>query len=174
MKSDNTVLKRLKLFFTVIGFLCLQITQAQSIDAKLYDTDADAEKDIEIAVRKAKESKKQVLIQAGGNWCKWCIEFNRFCKNDAQIDSMIGANYIVYHLNYSKENRNEKVFANFMFPQRFGFPVFVILNTEGKQLHIQNSVYLEDGKSYSKTKVMEFLKQWNREALAPENYMNKK
>src|SRR5262245_6937580 len=97
-------------------------------EKKLYDPSADAEKDIAAAVKKANEENKYVLLQGGGNWCSWCIEFARFAKADPQIDSLINANFIWYHLNYSKENKNKKVFAAYGFPQRFGYPVFIILN----------------------------------------------
>ena len=44
----------------------------------------------------------------------------------------MNANYVVYHLNYSKENYNAKLLTKYNFPQRFGFPVFLILDGEGK------------------------------------------
>jgi hypothetical protein len=44
------------------------------------------------------------------------------------------------------------------YPQRFGYPVFVILNGDGERIHTQNSEYLENGKgSYDKNKVQSFL-----------------
>ena len=114
-----------------------------------------------------------MLIQAGGNWCSWCIEFARFSKVDIKIDSVIKASFIVYHLNYSKENYNKEAFAKYGYPQRFGFPVFIILNEKGERLNTQNSEYLEDGKkSYDKAKVLEFLKKWSPEALNPKQYGN--
>ncbi len=136
----------------------------------LYNPRADAAADIQQAVAVAKKENKHVLIQAGGNWCVWCLRFNKFTIEDPQIDSMIKANFVVYHLNYSKENKNESVFAKLGFPQRFGFPVFIILDQNGKNLHIQNSAYLEQGKGYNKEKVMEFLQQWSVAALDPKNY----
>ena len=45
-------------------------------------------------------------------------------------------------------------------PARFGFPVFVVLNGEGKVMHIQDSSYLEEGRGYNKDKVLRFFKNW--------------
>lgn len=144
-------------------------------EKKLYDPAADAEKDIAAAVKKAKAENKFVLIQGGGNWCSWCIEFARFAKADPQIDSLINASFVWYHLNYSRENKNEKVFASYGFPQRFGYPVFIILDGSGQRIHTQNSAYLEDGKkSYDKTKVLEFLQMWTPGSLDPKLYEPKK
>ena len=84
---------------------------------------------------------------------------------------MIKANYVVYHLNYSKENKNEKLLAKYGFPQRFGFPVFLILNEKGELIHTQNSGYLEEGKSYNTKTVIGFLNDWSPKALDPKQYM---
>ena len=138
--------------------------------ATLYHPEADAEKDIAAAVSQAGKENKFVLIQAGGNWCSWCIEFARFAKADHSIDSLIRKDFIWYHLNYSKENFNNKLFAKMKFPQRFGFPVFMVLDGKGELLHTQNSAYLEEDKGYSKSKVMEFLSHWAPAAFDPANY----
>jgi hypothetical protein len=84
---------------------------------------------------------------------------------------MIKNNFVWYHLNYSRENKNEVIFKKYGYAQRFGFPVFIILNENGERIHTQNSSYLEDGKSsYDKEKVMDFLKNWTPDALDSRNY----
>lgn len=155
------------IIFCLISSLC----NAQTEVIKLYNPDANAKKDIRAAVKKAKAENKYVLIQAGGNWCTWCIEFAKFCKADPKIDSVMNASFVWYHLNTSKENKNDKTFAKYGYPQRFGFPVFLILNQKGKRIHTQNSVYFEDGKkSYEKSKVLSFLEMWSPKALDPKMY----
>ena len=147
------------------------LSNAQKQESKLYNPWADAAKDIAAAIKKAKAENKYVLIQGGGNWCSWCIEFARFSKAYAKIDSVIKASYVVYHLNYSEDNLNKKTFAIYGYPQRFGFPVFIILDTTGKRLHTQASEYLEDGKkSYDKNKVQSFLEMWSPNSLNPKIY----
>ena len=55
------------------------------------------------------------------------------------------------------------MFAKYGYAQRFGFPVFIILDGKGGRVHTQNSAYLEDGKkSYDPEKVLDFLEQWSR------------
>lgn len=160
----------MKLFFTSVLLTFLWGITLANDSAKLYNPNADAENDIKQAIQKAKKENKHVLIQAGGNWCSWCIKFNTFTKNDKSIDSLINANYVVYHLNYSPENKNTAILKKYGFPQRFGFPVFLILNSSGKLLHTQNSAYLEEGKGYSKRAVTGFLKDWTPAALSPDSY----
>ncbi len=148
-------------------FSLISICSFAGDTTKLYNPNANAEADLKKIVAQAKQENKHVFIQAGGNWCGWCREFARFTKEDAKIDSLIKADYIVYHLNYSKENKNEKVFAKYGYAGRFGYPVFIILDERGQRIHTQNSVYLEKGKSYDDKKVFEFLSQWNYSALHP-------
>ena len=136
----------------------------------LYHPLENAAKEIKNSIKKAKLEKKHVLIQAGGNWCSWCIEFNRFTTKDNQMDSAIKTDYIVYHLNYSLQNKNYEIFKKYDFAFRFGFPVFIILDGDGKLLHTQNSAYLEEGKSYNKDKVLEFLGQWKPAFFDEKNY----
>ena len=154
-----------------IVFLMMISVAAIAQKSTLYNPEANAKMDIENALKKAKAEHKFVLLQAGGNWCPWCIEFHRFCSSDKQIDSIINANFVWYHLNYSKENKNEDLFKKYDYPQRFGFPVFIILNEKGERIHTQSSEYLEDGKkSYNKKKVISFLENWSPAALDPTKY----
>ena len=145
----------------------VNMLQAQEKKINLYNPYENADSAMAIVQTKASKAGKHVLIQIGGNWCGWCIEFNRFTTTDKQMDSLLKADFVVYHLNYSKENLNKKMLEKFGFPQRFGFPVFIVLDNNGKQLHTQNSSYLEKDKSYSKEKIMEFLQHWNAIALDP-------
>lgn len=161
---------------TIVVFVSIMLSirgMAGNIDSsKLYNPSANAEKDIVSCIKLAKQQNKHVLIQAGGNWCVWCLRFNKFIHDDKEIDSIVEKNFVVYHLNYSKENKNDKIFAKYQFPQRFGFPVFIILDAKGNKIHTQNSAYLEDGKGYSKQKVIDFFNSWTPEALNPNSYKN--
>ncbi|HKZ65274.1 MAG TPA: thioredoxin family protein [Chitinophagaceae bacterium] len=136
----------------------------------LYKPEENAEQKIAVAIQQAKAEGKHVFIQIGGNWCIWCARFNDFVTTDKPIDSLIKANYIVYHLNYSKENKNEKLLAKYGFPQRFGFPVFLVLDANGKLIHTQNSGYLEEAKGYNRKTVAGFFNDWAPKAFDPKQY----
>lgn len=161
--------------FLVSYFLSVFFLSTSAQDMKtfnLYKPEENAEIALNKAIKEANRIGKHVLIQIGGNWCVWCARFHEFVKNDPQLDSALKSGYIVYNLNYSKENINKNLMAKLGYPQRFGFPVFVVLDKEGKRIHTQNSAYLEQDKSYSKEKIMEFLNNWNSTALDPKQYIN--
>jgi len=144
---------------------------AQDPNIKLYTPSRDAKLQIDSALKIAKNQNKHVLLQIGGNWCSWCILLHKFYSSDFQLDSAISANYVVVHLNYSPENKNLEILKLLEFPQRFGFPVLVILDANGIRLHTQNTVYLEEGRGYSKEKLLDFLKAWSPDALNPKHYL---
>src|SRR5689334_4665879 len=96
--------KYVVLVLTLIG--SLEMYSQDMTKFRLYDPSADASQGIENAVKEAKTQGKHVFIQIGGNWCIWCARFNDFITHDEKIDSVIKASYIIYHLNYSKENFN--------------------------------------------------------------------
>jgi thioredoxin-related protein len=156
-------------FFVALLF-CGMIKAQDLSKFNLYRPTENAKAVIEKDVKLAKDSKKHVFIQIGGNWCIWCYRFNDLVTKDASIDSLVDANYVIYHLNYSEENKNEALLAKYGFPQRFGFPVFLVLDGDGKLLHIQNSAYLEKDKGYDREKVIEFFNNWSPSALDPKQY----
>ncbi len=160
--------------FLIITFLITNINFLFSQEkVEIYNTSLDGMKQIDEAIVKAASEHKNLLIQVGGNWCPWCIKFNKFCNDVPEIDSLIKASYIFVHLNYSKENKNPKPMERLGFPQRFGFPVLVIVNEKGERVHTQDSGLLEKNKGYDTLKVVTFLKNWTPDALNPENYKPK-
>lgn len=132
---------------------------------KPYDATENAEAKIAELVKKAKAENKNIILQAGGNWCIWCLRFNNFVQTTPELKEIVDENYLYYHLNYSPENKNEKVFAKYDNPgAKFGYPVFIVLDQNGKMIHTQDSAVLEEGKGYSKEKVKAFF-----EKLAPKS-----
>lgn len=160
-------MKKITLLFSLL-IICNIITGQEKI--KIYNPEADAKAEIKTATLKARAQKKHVLLQIGGNWCPWCIKLHKFIQDHPVIDSLIKADYEIVRVNYDTKNRNNELMQQLEFPQRFGFPVLVILDGYGKRLHTQSTAYLEKDKSYDIKKVKEFLMQWNKAALEPDTY----
>ncbi|MCF6366227.1 MAG: thioredoxin family protein [Bacteroidales bacterium] len=160
----------MKQLLGVVLVLFFMYSTSFSQKEKLYDVDANPNEQFDAAIKAAKNEGKHVMVQIGGNWCPWCYKFHDFYKNDADLDSMIKADYVVINVNYNPKNKHQ-LFEQLDFPQRFGFPVIVIADANGKRLHTQNSWYLEDGKgSYDREKFKGFLKNWTVKAVNPESY----
>ena len=156
-------------------FACLLLVSAVSVQAqsakpvekdayeKPYHPEADAAKDIEGLLIQAKAEQKNIIIQAGGNWCIWCLRFNNYIHQNESIKALVDANYLYYHLNYSSENKNEAVFQK-LAPEgsKLGYPFFIVLNPQVEVLAIHDSGSLESGKGYDEAKVLTFFSQWKK------------
>ena len=140
---------------------------------KVYNEEINPIEQIDQAVAKAKTEGKFVVCQVGGNWCPWCLKFADFITNDTAISKVIDENFEYIHVNYNprKSQGPEQVEQGKALMKRldnagrFGFPVFVILNEEGKILHIQDSSFLEEGEGYNQEKVLRFFKNWTPSAV---------
>ena len=166
MKSTNNHMK--KLFIAIILFFNVSVILSQTEEIKIYNENADARAEIKAALEKAKADNKNVLLQIGGNWCPWCVKLHGMETTDMQIDSLLNANYVKVMVNVprEKDKRDPELMASLGNPQRFGFPVLVVLNQEGERIHTQDSWYLEQDKSYDRDKLMHFLKMWSVAAVA--------
>lgn len=149
------------LLFVVIQVLAIGLIAQNQI----YNPNADAISEIENAVKQAKKENKHVLVQVGGNLCPWCVKLHNYFQSEATVKVVLTNNYIVVKVNYSKENKNPAALKMLENPQRFGFPVLVVLNSNGQRIHTQDSGLLESGDGYDLKKVIGFLKNWTPGAL---------
>ena len=145
-------------------FLLLQLAYSEEI----YNTSADAMADIKSAITLAKETDRHVFVKIGGNWCGWCKMYAKFTKADKDIMRVMEDDYVFVLVNWSTKNKNPDAMSYLGNPERFGFPVFVIIDGDGKVLHTQDSALLEEGKGYNKKHIMRFLTVWTSAAVDPD------
>lgn len=163
----RTFIVALSLLFAVMT------TYAQGELKKVYDESIDPLQQIENAVSKAKTDGKFVVCQVGGNWCPWCLRFADFVEKDTAVNKMVNDNFVYIHVNYNPrkaggteaQQKAKQLMKRLNNPQRFGFPVFVVLDSNGNVLHIQDSSFLEEGKGYSEEKTLRFFKNWTPSAM---------
>lgn len=128
---------------------------------KPYNEVEDAEIALQKAIEKAQQENKKIIVQAGGNWCIWCLRFHNFVKTNPELNQLVEDNFVYYHLNYSPKNKNEKTFAK-LNPEgkKMGYPHFFVLDSNGNLLHTQESGIFEKEKSYDLDKVKDFFQTW--------------
>lgn len=155
---------------------CLLVCVSLLVNAqglkKVYDENVNPLEQIDQALATARSEGKYVICQVGGNWCPWCLRFADFITNDSTISKLVADNFVYIHVNYNpaeddavKVQRGKAMMQRLNNPRRFGFPVFVVLNGEGNVLHIQDSSFLEEGKSYNQQNVIRFFKNWTPKAV---------
>ena len=148
-----------------MAFATTLCTPAQTI-SKPYNETINPIEQIDSAVAVANKTGRYVMCQLGGNWCRWCIMFNNFVRNDSELSSVIDSNYVFIHVNYVRNKELSRMVAQRLGrADRFGFPVLVILRPDGSVLHIQDSALLEEGEGYNRSKVLTFLNRWTPTAV---------
>lgn len=157
------------LMIAAIAALLTFTASAQSNLKKIYDESIDPVEQIEKAVKQAEKEGKFVISQVGGNWCRWCLMFADFVAKDAELTQFIDENFVFIHSNYNpRERAGEKtleMLKKLGNPERFGFPVFVVMDQNGKVIHTQDSSFLEEGNGYSRDKVARFFQNWTPKAV---------
>lgn len=153
-----------------------QEEQTEITYAEVYDDTADPAVQVDEAVAAAAVSGKYVICQVGGNWCPWCLMLADFISKDEEIRKIVDGNFVYVHINVKgkdavtgKNFRYDAAMKKVGDPDRFGFPVLVVLDGEGKVIHIQDSSYLEEGRGYNREKVLSFFKNWTPAACTPKS-----
>ena len=142
--------------------------QEQTAPKKVYNEQINPLEQIDEAILQAKAEGKFVICQVGGNWCPWCLRFADFITNDSAINSVIEQNFVYIHVNYHPRKAGEvgkALMKRLNNAGRFGFPVLVVLDEQGRIIHIQDSGLLEEDKSYNQKKVLNFFQNWTPKAV---------
>lgn len=132
-----------------------------------FDPARDAAQDIRDGVALAHRTGKHVLLDVGGDWCVWCRRLDSLFVSHPDLEKYRAAHYVTVKVNWSKENKNEKVLARY--PAVKGYPHLFVLDAEGTLLHSQDTGALEKGKGHDPEKVMAFLKRWAPTGAAGRN-----
>ena len=142
---------------TLLSLLALCAQSQQSLSAK-FDPQRDAVQDVAAATASAKSAGKRVLVDVGGEWCKWCHILDRFIEATPEVKAAIAAHYVTVKVNWSPENKNQALLSRW--PKIGGYPHLLVLDADGKLLQSQDTGVLESGEGYDKTKVLAFLTQY--------------
>ena len=164
-------MKKIFLVLAVALFAMVANAQEQTALKKVYDESINPLEQIDKALVQAQAEGKFVICQVGGNWCPWCLRFADFITNDSTINSVIEQNFVYIHANYHPRKAGEvgkALMKRLNNAGRFGFPVLVVLDEQGNIIHIQDSGLLEEGKGYSKEKVLRFFQNWTPKAVREE------
>ena len=161
---------------TLFAILLAVAVEAQTGMKKVYNEEINPIEQIDQALVKAKAEGKLVICQVGGNWCPWCLRFADFITNDTTISKVIAENFEYINVNSNPRKSGDEAQqqqAKALMKRldncgRFGFPVFVVLDEEGRVIHIQDSSFLEEGQGYNQEKVLRFFKNWTPKAVKSE------
>ena len=97
---------------------------------KPFDPASDPAKDLQAAMQRAQAEHKNILMDVGGNWCEWCLVLEETLHADPELNALLEKNYVVMHVNWSKENENKAFLKRY--PEPVGFPTWFVLSPHGE------------------------------------------
>jgi len=126
--------------------------------SKVYDDQADPFKDAVSAIKLAQETRRNVLIEIGGNWCSWCHKMDAFLEQNPDIYQMLHQKYVLLKINVSDSNENEAFMKSL--PPVLGYPHMYISTATGKMVLSKDTAELLESGDYSREAWLTFLEQW--------------
>ena len=143
--------------------LCAQAAaQTQRLPAysQGYDPMRDPFADGREALELARATQRLVLVEVGGDWCRWCHVLDRFLSEHAALRNRLHQTFVVLKVNVDERNDNAEFLS--AFPQALGYPHMYITGADGSILHSQDTAeFLQDGR-YSAQRFQRFLDRWSR------------
>lgn len=123
-----------------------------------YDPARDPAADLSLALRRARENDRRVLIVVGGDWCVWCDILDIYLARNPDVRAEFANSFVILKVNMSQDNENSAFLSRF--PSSVGYPDFFILDARGRYLGQQDTADLEDGRSYNRDRMLAFARRW--------------
>ncbi len=123
-----------------------------------FDPQRNPSSDLKQAIEEAQRTNRRILLDVGGQWCIWCKYLDQFFDSHPDLKALRDSNYVWMKVNMSQENENRQFLSQY--PSFHRYPHFLVLTTDGRFEHSQDTSPLEQGKSYSPDRMKEFLNRW--------------
>ena len=132
----------------------------------LFDPKRNPFDDLQNAFRRARQEKKNVLLDLGGDWCVWCHRLEAFIRDHAELRELRDRYYVTVKVYVGSEDETNVEFLNRL-PDFDGVPHLLVYNRQGQLLCSQDTQPLEEGESYHYERVKSFLARWSEPRLTP-------
>ena len=110
------------------------------------------------ALNLARQTRRRVLIELGGDWCRWCIALERFLTGNQQVSRQLHAHFVVLMVNVSDANDNAAFLAGL--PPNQGYPHIFVADRDGHIIHSQDTArFLVNGR-YDPQRLLAFIQRW--------------
>ena len=148
----------ISLFFLLSFNLPVQASNALPEYSVHYDPARDPFKDGADAIKLATETQRRILIEVGGNWCKWCHILDTFLDKNPDIKQRLHNTFVMLKINVSDANDNNQFLS--AFPKPLGYPHMYITELNGSILHSKDTAdFLVKGE-YSRQQFSQFFDRW--------------
>ncbi len=143
-------------FLMALGF---RVASIKAAEAPIYDENADARKQIHLAVSEASRSGKNVVLDFGANWCGDCHALNAQ-MHKAPLSSLIETSFVVVKIDVGRMNKNLDVAEKYRVPVQRGIPALAVLDKHGTLLYALDQGQFADARHMSFESISAFFEKW--------------
>jgi len=131
----------------------------------IFDRQVKGEELVAQAVTRAQREGKRVVLLFGANWCPWCRRLHHAFTDDPGVVAILQRSFVLVHVDANTRNdrkRNADIIARYGDPlQKYGLPVIVLLEADGRQLVIQETAsWAAPADEEVANRVAAFLAKW--------------
>lgn len=126
--------------------------------SQVYDPARDPFADGRAALKLARETNRRVLIEVGGDWCRWCHVLNKFLEENQDIRERLHRSFVILKVNVSEANDNAEFMAGF--PKPLGYPHIYITESDGRIIYSKDTAELLENSRYSVSRFQKFIDKW--------------
>lgn len=123
-----------------------------------YDDQRDPFADAKAAIKLAKSTQRNVLIEIGGNWCGWCKKMDAFLEEHPEVYHQLHDKFVLLKINVSDSNENEAFMS--ALPPVLGYPHMYVSTASGKMILSKDTAELLQDGQYSVKHWLEFIDTW--------------
>ena len=150
------------IYALLFGFCALPLAVASSLPAYslVYDPARDPFADGHEAIKLAQATRRRVLIEVGGDWCKWCHVLDAFLEKNPDISQQLHETFVVLKVNVSDENDNSQFLK--AFPRPLGYPHMYVTENNGDILWSKDTAEFLVNGVYSRQQFSQFFTRWKK------------
>ena len=159
---QNVLMSNLKKHLLLVTLYLLPLLVAAQTPlpaySLVYDPARNPFADGRAALKLARETNRRVLIEVGGDWCRWCHVLNKFLAENQQIREQLHRNFVILKVNISEANDNAEFMAGF--PKPLGYPHMYITEADGSIIFSKDTADLLENSRYSVQRFQKFIDKW--------------
>jgi thiol-disulfide isomerase/thioredoxin len=128
-------------------------SEAQTSPKPVYNEQADARAELNLALAEAHAEKKNVLVVFGANWCPDCRSLAGKMANGS-LARLVDQRYVVLKVDVGRFTKNLDLATQMGVPVKKGIPAVAVLKNDGEVASATSGGELADARSMGDDEVL--------------------
>ena len=125
----------------------------------IYDSNANAQAEIDDAIAQAERQHKRIILDFGGNWCGDCKVLDYYFHQPPN-STLLDRNFVLVDIDIGQYDHNLDLAKRYDIPLQRGVPALAVLSPSGQLLYSQRNGEFEAMRRMDPNSVTEFLNHW--------------